>query len=65
MSTEGSVYFNYKMSHYIVLVAMVNAGYNSLFVDVGTFDSVVDSGIWKGTPPLDKHWNKDFSDPEP
>ena len=47
---SGSNYFNYKKTFSVVPLAMVDANYNFIMVDIGSYGKNSDGGI------LEKHW---------
>lgn len=61
----GSYYFNYKHSFSIVLMGIVNANYEFLFVDVGANGRVSDGGVFSNTAFYEKLVKKDLCIPEP
>ena len=46
---SGSYYFNYKGSHSIILLAVVDANYRFLYVDIGKNGRASDSTVWEQT----------------
>lgn len=46
---SGSYFFNYKGFFSIILMAVVNARYEFIFVDVGAEGKASDGGVWKKT----------------
>ncbi|XP_063388799.1 uncharacterized protein LOC134674612 [Cydia fagiglandana] len=46
---SGSLYYNYKGTFSIVLLGIVNANYEFLYINVGTNGSISDGGVFKHT----------------
>lgn len=46
---SGSKYFNFKKNHLIVLMAIVDADYNFIYVDIGKQGSMHDNSIYETT----------------
>lgn len=44
---SGSIYFNYKSAHSIVLLALVDSDYSFVYIDVGSNGRVSDGGIFR------------------
>ena len=43
---SGSEYYDYKLHHSIIMLAIVDAQYNILYVDVGNQGRASDAGVW-------------------
>ena len=44
---SGSLFFNYKGSFSTVLMALVDADYRFIYIDIGEYGSNADGSIWK------------------
>lgn len=47
---SGSLYFNYKKTFSIILLAVVDANYKFLYADVGVPGAQGDAGVWQNSP---------------
>ncbi|CAN7974957.1 unnamed protein product [Ixodes persulcatus] len=50
VETRGSATFNYKKTHSIILLAVVDAQYKFVMVDIGEFGSWNDSAVFRSCP---------------
>ena len=64
-ANSGSVYYNYKHTHAIVLLAIVVPEYECLYADVGTNGRVSDGGIWNKCSFSEKLNDGELSIPAP
>jgi len=62
---SGSVFFNYKKTFSIVLMALVDADYRFLYVDVGCNGRVSDGGVFQGCSLQRAFAAKSLGIPEP
>ncbi|CAH1977608.1 unnamed protein product [Acanthoscelides obtectus] len=61
----GSDFFNYKEFFSIVMLALVDASYNFMFVDVGTQDRISDGGVFNDSLLKEKNDNESLNLPPP
>ena len=62
---SGSYYFNYKHSFSIVLLALVDADYKFIYVDIGCNGRVADGGVFKNSALFAALENKSLNIPSP
>ena len=60
----GSLYYNYKHTHSIILMAIAGPEYECLYADVGSNGRVNDSGIWNKTSLLQGIQDRSFKLPK-
>lgn len=63
-ANSGSSYFNYKSRFSTVLMAIVDAKYNFIYVNIGSKGSASDGGIFNSTPFYQKMMNNQLNIPE-
>nr|XP_022904739.1 protein ALP1-like [Onthophagus taurus] len=61
---SGSLYFNYKKYFSIVLLAIADADYKFIYIDVGAYGKCSDSTIFKDSTLYQKLINKTLQIPE-
>ena len=62
---SGSYYFNYKGTHSIVLLAVSNANYEFIYVDVGANGRISDGGVWNNSKLREAIESEDIGIPPP
>ena len=62
---SGSFYYNYKHTFSIVLLALVDADYKFIYVDIGTNGRVSDGGVFKQSTLGKALENSELSIPQP
>uniref|UniRef100_A0A182NQA9 DDE Tnp4 domain-containing protein n=1 Tax=Anopheles dirus TaxID=7168 RepID=A0A182NQA9_9DIPT len=62
---SGSEYYNYKHFYSIVLLGIVDADYNFLYVDIGGKGGVLDGGIFRNAKINEKLERKQLNIPQP
>ena len=64
-ANSGSYYFNYKHSFSIVLMALVDADYKFIYIDVGCNGRVNDGGVFKNSTLYSALENETLNIPSP
>lgn len=64
-ANSGSYYFNYKHTFSIVLLALVDADYKFLYVDIGCNGRVADGGVFKNSALFASLEGHDMNIPSP
>lgn len=64
-ANSGSLYFNYKHFSSIVLLALVDASYRVLYVDIGSYGSLSDGGVFNNSTLYNALENNSLQRPEP
>ncbi|XP_023312264.1 uncharacterized protein LOC111692469 [Anoplophora glabripennis] len=62
---SGSYYYNYKNTHSIVLLALVDASYTFTYVDVGCNGRISDSGVFNNCTLSSALMNNELDLPQP
>ncbi|KAL4148743.1 hypothetical protein QTP88_002911 [Uroleucon formosanum] len=62
---SGSLYYNYKNTHSIVLMGVANANYKLIYVDVGCNGRISDGGVFNNCSLHDALESKQLTLPEP
>ena len=62
---SGSIYFNYKGTFSIVLMAIVDAEYRIIYADVGSQGRISDGGVFHNTKFYDKLIKGELNIPQP
>lgn len=62
--SDGSTFYNYKGTHSIVLLALVDAKYNFTYIDVGVNGRVSDGGVFRQSTLARAIANKNLNIPE-
>lgn len=61
---SGSTFFNYKSTFSIVLLGIVDADYNFVYVDIGCQGRISDGGVFKNTLLYKKLLNNTLGIPD-
>ena len=65
LPNSGSDYFNYKQLFSVVFMAVVDADYKLIYIDVGCNGRVSDGGVFKNFSVYKALENNDLNIPEP